>query len=180
MGTRQELLQQVRAAAAGSPYVIEEKPYGFDMVIAIVDAQWYSLIRKNGLQKVFTYEVELDEEAQKYSVTDVSHNVRWSAGSDVDGPPTLEAEISQEKGRVYQKSFAVAVGVDARTKELGAPVNYTFSSGEGRELIRNAAKEAGWSEKMGTEQKIGLVVAGATIALLLVIGLVALIMSFLD
>ena len=176
---RQELLQELRTAAAGGPYVIEETPQGFDMKIDVVDAQWYTLIRRNGLTKVFTYSVQLDEPEKRYSITDISNEVQWSAGADVDGPPTLVAEASQQRGRVYEKSFSFQTGVDARTHELGAPVSYTFSSGEGRDLIRRVAKEAGWSERMGTEQKIGLVVAGVTVALLLVAGVVALLIALL-
>ena len=179
MSTKQELVEQVRAAAAGGPYLVEETAKGFDVTIDVVDAQWYTLIRRNGLTKVFTYEVELDEAEQRYSITDVSNEVRWSAGGDVDGPPTLQAEASTQRGRVYEKSFAIETGFDAKTHELGTPVNYQFSSAEGRALIRRAAKDAGWSEKMGTEQRIGLMVAGATVALLVVIGLVALVVAIL-
>jgi hypothetical protein len=174
---RDDLLQKLHAAADGGPYVITETPEGFDMKIDVVDAQWYTLIRRNGLTKVFTYSVRLDDADRKYSITDIANEVRWSAGADVDGPPTLVAQARQQRGRVYEKSFAIETGVDARTHELGTPVDYTFSSGQGRDLIRRVAKESGWSEEMGTEQKIGLVVAGVTVALLVVVGLVALVIA---
>jgi hypothetical protein len=176
---RDDLLQKLRAAVAGGPYVVEETPQGFDLKVDVVDAQWYTLIRRNGLTKVFTYSVTLHEADKKYSVTDISNEVRWSAGADMDGPPTLVAEAQQQRGRVYEKSFAIETGVDARTHELGTPVNYSFSSGEGRDLIRRVAKESGWSERMGSEQKIGLVVAGTTVALLLIVGLVALVIALI-
>lgn len=179
MSTRQSLLDQLRRATEGTPYVVEETPDGFGMEIDIVDAQWFNLMRLNGLQRVFTYEVALDEEQQKYSITDVAHTVSWDAGAGPGGPPTLQREQSTERGRVYSKSFHLETGVDARTGELGTPVNYRFDSNEGRGLIRGVLQENGWSEQMGTEQKIGLIVAGLTVAALVVVGIVALVMALL-
>lgn len=179
MSTPQALLDQLRERTEGTPYVVKETPDGFDMEIDIVDAQWFNLMRLNGLQRVFTYEVTLDEQSQKYSITDVAHTVAWDAGSGPDGPPTLHREQSTERGRVYSKSFHLETGLDTRTGEVGTPVNYRFDSSEGRGIIRGVLKENGWSEQMGTEQKIGLVVAGMTVAALVIIGIVALVMALL-
>jgi hypothetical protein len=179
MSTRQAVLDELRAATQGGPYVIEETSDGFAMKIDIVDAQWFTLMRVNGLERVFTYEVKLDEDEQKYSITDVAHTVSWSAGPGADAPPTLTREASTERGRVYSKSFHVETGIDARTGELGTPVNYRFDSSEGRELLRRVLKGNGWSEQMGTEQKIGLTVAAVTVVLLVVAGIAALVMSLL-
>jgi hypothetical protein len=176
MSDRAAVLDQMRAATRGGPYVVEATAKGFDLTIDVVDAQWFNLMRINGLQRVFTYEVTLDEEQQKYSITDVAHTVSWDAGPGPDGPPTLHREQSTERGRVYSKSFHIETGVDARTGEIGTPVNYRFDSSEGRELIRDVLEGDGWSEQMGTEQKIGLAVAGLTVAALLVVGIVALVM----
>lgn len=179
MSTRQSLLDQLRTRTDGTPYVVEETPDGFDMKIDIVDAQWFNLMRLNGLQRVFTYEVTLDEGQQKFSITDVAHSVSWDAGAEQGGPPTLHREQSTERGRVYSKSFHIETGVDARTGEVGTPVNYRFDSSEGRDLIRGVLKENGWREQMGTEQKIGLAVAGVTVAALVIVGIVALVMALL-
>jgi hypothetical protein len=178
MSTRQQLLDQLRAATQDGPYVVQETSAGFDMTIDIVDAKWFDMIRLNGLQRVFTYEVSLDESGQKYSITDVAHTVSWDAGpGQGGGPPTLHREQSTERGRVYSKSFHIQTGVDARTGEIGTPVNYRFDSSEGRDLLRGVLKANGWSEEMGTEQKIGLVVAGVTVLALVVIGIVALVLA---
>ena len=179
MSTRQSLLDQLHAATAGTPYVVKETPDGFDMQIDIVDAQWFNLMRLNGLQRVFTYEVSLDEEQQKYAITDVAHSVSWDAGAGPGGPPTLQREQTTERGRVYSKSFHIETGVDARTGEVGTPVNYRFDSSEGRGIIRGVLKENGWSEQMGAEQKIGLLVAGLTVVALVVVGIVALVIALL-
>ena len=177
MSTRQALLERLRHRTEGTPYVVTETADGFDMGIDIVDAQWFNMVRLNGLQRVFTYEVALDEEQQRYAITDVAHSVSWDAGAGPDGPPTLHREQSTERGRVYSKSFHLETGVDARTGQLGTPVNYRFDSSEGRDIIRDVLKDAGWSEQMGAEQKIGLVVAGLTVALLVIVGIVALVVA---
>lgn len=175
----QELIAAVREAVEGTPYVVEERPYGFDLTIDIADAQWYTLLRKNGLQRVFTHEVRLQEGSKRLSITDVSQTVRWDAGGGVSSPPSLHFEKSFQRGRVYQYSAQKELGVDAGTGQLGTPVDYTFRSGEGRGLIREAAKRAGWSEKMGGEQLGAVIVAGSVLVMGVLVGLFFLIRALL-
>jgi hypothetical protein len=172
MSNTDQLIAAVREAAEGSPYVVQEKPYGFNLTVDIVDAQWWTLLRKSGVKRVFTYEVRTNDRAKKMSITDVSNTVRWSGGGGVSSAPSLHAEKSFQRGRVYQYSFQKEVGVDARTGRLGTPVSYSFRSGEGRDLIRDAAERAGWSEKMPLEQKGALIFAGAIVAVGALVGLV--------
>ena len=172
MSNTEELIAAVRQAAEGTPYVVKEKPYGFDVTIDIVDAQWWTLLRKSGVKRVFTYEVRTKDSAKKMTITDVSNTVRWSGGGGVSSVPSLHAEKSFQRGRVYQYSFQKEVGVDARTGRLGTPVSYSFRSGEGRDLIRDAAQRTGWSESMPMEQKGALIFAGAIVAVGAVVGLV--------
>jgi hypothetical protein len=179
MTASQELIASVREAAEGTPYVVEERPYGFDVTINIVDKQWYTLLRKNGVKRVFTHEVTLDEGARRLSITDVAQTVRWDGGAGIGSLPSLHAERSFQKGRVYQYSMQKQIGVDAETGQLGMPVDYTFSSGEGRALIRDAARGAGWSERMGGEQKGALVFAGAIVATGIIVGVVFLVKALL-
>ena len=177
MSNTDQLIAAVREAAEGSPYVVHEKPYGFDLRIDIVDAQWWTLLRKSGVKRVFTYEVRTSDRAKKMSITDVSNTVRWSGGGGVSSVPSLHMEKSFQRGRVYQYSFQKEVGVDARTGRLGTPVSYSFRSGEGRDLIRDAAERTGWTEKMPLEQKGALIFAGAIVAVGALVGLVFLAMA---
>lgn len=175
MTTSQELIAQVRASAEGTPYVVEERPYGFDLNIDIVDAKWWTLLRKNSVKRAFTYQVRLDEAKSRMTITDVSNEVRWDAGVGMNGRPSLHAEKQVQKGRVYEFSSEKQWGVDAESGELGKVVDYTFNANEGRGLIRNAAKPLGWSEGMGTEQKIGLAAAIFALGLVLLIAVVGVI-----
>lgn len=173
MTTSQELIARVRAAAEGTPYVVEERPYGFDLTIDVVDAKWWTLLRKNSVKRAFTHEVHLDEPRRRMTITDISNEVRWDAGVGPSGRPSLHAEKKVQKGRVYEFSSEQQWGADAATGELGKVLDYTFSAGEGRALIRNSAKPLGWSEGMGREQKIGLAAALFALAIVVVIGVVA-------
>lgn len=165
-----DLVDVVREAAAGTPYVVEEQPYGFALRVNVVDAQWYTLLRRNGVRRVFSHEVRLDEGSRTISVTDVAQTVRWDAGTSPSSPPSLHAERSFQRGRVHQFSAEKRLGVDA-TGKAGMPVDYTFRAGEGRELVRRAARQAGWSERMGGEQKGALVLAASLVVIGVLVGL---------
>lgn len=179
MSNTDQLIAAVREAAEGTPYVVEEKPGGFDLKINVVDAQWWTLLRKSGLKKVFTYEVRTKDAAKKMVITDVANSVEWSAGGGVSSAPSLHAEKTIERGRVMQYNYRKQVGVDARTGKLGTPVSYSFRSGEGRDLIRDAGKQLGWSESMPMEQKGALIFAGAIVGVGLVVGLVFAVMAII-
>ncbi|HKX66180.1 MAG TPA: hypothetical protein VJN29_03060 [Intrasporangium sp.] len=79
MTTSQELIARVRAAAEGTPHVVDERPYGFDLTIDVVDARWWTLLRKNSVERAFTHEVHLDEPRRRMTITDISNEVRWDA-----------------------------------------------------------------------------------------------------
>lgn len=175
MSTSAELIAALRERTADTPYTVVETDKGFDLTVDVADARWLTLLKAHGTKQVFTHEVALDEARQRLTITDVASSLDWSAGGST---PRLRAERSVQRGRVYQKSFRKEYGVDADTGEAGAVVDYAFDSSEGRDLVREVAAAHGWSEAMGTEQKIGLVVGIGALVLVvlgfLVWGLVAL------
>ena len=171
MSATQELIASVREATEGTPYVVEERPNGFNLTVNVVDAQWYTLIRRNGLKRVFTYEVRTYDRSRTLSITDVENSVRWNAGAGVSSPPSLHAERSFKRGRVYQLSFQKQYGFDAQTRELTKVVDYRFNANEGRDIIRRAATRAGWKERMGAEERGAVIFAGAIVATGALIGL---------
>ena len=173
MTTSPELIDRVHAAAEGTPYAVQERPYGFDLTIDIVDAKWWTLLRKNAVKRVFTHEVRLDEGRRRMVITDVANEVRWDAGVGPSARPSLHAEKSVQKGRVLEFSREKQWGADPASGEIGAVVDYTFRAGEGRALIREAAQPLGWSEGMGREQRIGLAAALFALGLVVVIAVIA-------
>lgn len=172
----QHLVEQVRSVVAGGPYVVSERPYGFDLAIDVADAEAASLIRTQGLDHVLTHEVRLDEGARTLSITDVSHRVRWEP--DPAGGPRLSLhrdrlDRSVRQPRTSSPSFGEELGVgSADAAHLGGrPV----ASGEGRELVREAAEALGWREQKGRDRRLALAVAGIAVAGLLVAALIALV-----
>ncbi len=171
MSASQELIEAVRARVADTPYRLEETADGFDVGVDLADAKYYTLMYQKKLEKTFTYRVKLDEASKTMSITDDSWELSWKRGADVSGGtpvPTLGARVSRSMGRFESKSFQKTYGVNEQG-ELGKVVDYSFDSSEGRDLIREPARELGWSEQAGTQQKIGLYVGVGAVVLALVI-----------
>lgn len=166
MSTAAEFVAAVREATKDTPYAVKETPKGFDLTIDVADARWLGLLRAHGLKKVFTHEVRLDEAAQTMKIVDVSNTLSWGAGGST---PRLHVEKSVQRGRVYEKSLRKELGVDLRSGEIGKVVDYSFDSGEGRDVIREVARSQGWSEKMGGEQKGAIIVGIGALVLIVVV-----------
>lgn len=172
MGTVEELVAGVRAATTDTPYIVRETAKGFDLTINVADARWLAVLKAHGLRKVFTYEVALDPTKHGLTITDVSNTVSWSAGG---GSPRLSASKRVQRGRVLEKSFRKEWGVDLDTGAVGKVVDYSFTSSEGRDLIRRVATAQGWSESMPGVQKGAVIVGiGTLVALVLAFGAVGL------
>ncbi len=176
MAANDDLITAVRRVASGTPYAVRETPGGFDLTIDVADARWATLFKAHGLTKVFTHRVRLDGAARTLTITDVSNTFSWGAGG---ASPRLQAQASTQRGRVYEKSFRKEYGVDLRSGEVGEVVGYSFSAGEGRDLIRGVAREQGWDEKMGGTQKGAVVFAGVVAGLLVLGGLGVLVAQLL-
>lgn len=174
MGTSAELITHLRAAAAATPYAVRETPHGFDLTIDVADAQWLTIFKAHGLKKVFTHKVRLNEAAKSMTITDVSNTFSWSGGG---SSPRLNVSASTQRGRVYEKSFRKEFGVDIRSGEVGAVVDYSFDATAGRDLVRDVAKAQGWTEKMGGTQKGAVILGAGTLAILAVAGIVWLVVS---
>lgn len=161
MSASGELVEAVRARLVGTPYRMVETERGFDVAVDLADATYYTLMYRKHLETTWTYRVHLDEATRTLSITDDSYRMEWKAGADVSGGvprPTLGARLSRSVGRFESKSFqrTYAIGEDG---EYGKVVDFTFDAAEGRRLIREPARELGWTEKAGTAQRIGLVFA---------------------
>ena len=149
--TTDRFREQVSARAEGTPYVVTPTSEGFDVGIDIVDARWFELYKKVGLSRTFVHHVAVD--GTTYTVTDDSRTLEWEAGS-----PRLGATLERFTGRKHELSFQKTVALSERGR-VEKVVDYTFSSQEGRRLIKGAAKEQGLREHMPLDAKIGLWVA---------------------
>ena len=84
------------------------------------------------------------------------------------GSPRLGATLERFSGRRIELGFQKTVAISGRGR-VEKVVDYTFSSEEGRRLIKGAAKEQGLKEHMPLNAKIGLWVA-ILVTVVMVIG----------
>ncbi len=123
--------------------IVDGQEEGVDFIAEwkIVDARWYEIFAKAGLEKVFRIHLELDEAAHEVRAKDHEYSLAWSAGV-----PRLEASMSRTSGQVKSFQFGTAY---AFTEELrpGQVYNYRFSTGELKEPIQEAVTGCGWTYK---------------------------------
>lgn len=107
----------------------------------IVDAQWYEIFAKAGLEKVFRIHMKLDEDSHEVRAKDHEYSVSWSAGV-----PSLSLSTSRFMGQKQSVQFGTAY---AFTEELrpGEVYNYRFSTGEMKDPIQDAVTGCGWTYK---------------------------------
>ncbi len=151
---------RVAALAEGTPYVVRPTAEGFDVAIDIVDARWFELYRKVGLERTFVHHVHVD--GSTYSVTDDSRALEWEAGE-----PRLGATLERFVGRRYELSFQKTIAITEEAR-LDTVVDYTFSAQEGRRLIRRVAREQGLKEFMPASARAALWLAIAVVVVMAV------------
>ncbi len=127
-----------------APYrIVDGQAEGVDFIAEwkIVDAQWYEIFARAGLEKTFRIHLELDESAHEVRAKDHEYSLSWSAGV-----PRLEASMSRTSGQVQSFQFGTAY---AFTEELrpGQVYNYRFSTREMKEPIQEAVTGCGWTYK---------------------------------
>lgn len=166
-GSRQDFLDGVRQAAAGTPYVVTATDAGFDVTLDIVDAQWFGLFDKAGLDKVYIHHVAVADDGT-YTVTDDSRTVEWVAGV-----PRASASAERVYGRVKEFGVQKVWALDEHGR-FGPVVGFRFNSEEGRDLVKGVAQQLGLKEKRGAAERTGLVFAlvagvGSVITLLVLL-----------
>lgn len=166
-----EFHRRVQAATEGTPYVVTETDNGFDVTLDIVDAQWFGVFDKAGLQMVYIHHVAVPQDGV-YTITDDSREVEWVAGV-----PTAKASASRVMGRVIEFKAEKVWALDAQGN-FGVQADYRFNSEEGRDLITGVAEQLHLTSRRGVSEKIGLYVGifaavGAVITLI-ILGVLAL------
>ena len=177
MSATQELADAVRTRAQGTPYVVEETPEGFDVRLALEDPLLFRQLRGWRLVEASVHHVRTDAERRTCSVEDELRELTWRAGPDGQERPTLGARLAVKQGRVVSKSVQRTYGLGSDGIEQRS--EQRFDSTVGRRLVEDSARELGWKQERGAKEKVGLVVAVAVVALLvlggIVVGVVALV-----
>ncbi len=107
----------------------------------IVDAKWYEVFAKAGLEKVFRVKMRLDPARHEVRAMDEEYTVEWRAGV-----PSLSLAASGFKGQKSEVSFGTAY---AFTEELkpGQVYKYRFSTAEIKKPLQEAVLGCGWTWK---------------------------------
>jgi hypothetical protein len=108
-----------------------------------VDAKWWEIMSKAGLEKVYECHVKLDPASQTATLIDVTKSISWRAG--VGGVKVgwfgfRGVDFSYEVGAAWgiQENFGV-----------GEIYNYTFSPQEIKNPVMNSILRHGWDVRFG-------------------------------
>jgi hypothetical protein len=130
--------------------IVDGASEGVDLIAEwkIVDAQWYEIFAKAGLEKVFRIRLKLDDADREVRAKDDEYEVSWRAGV-----PSLELAASRFTGQKQSVQFGTAF---AFTEEFlpGQVYNYKFNTGEIKDPIQEAVTACGWTYKGVTFGKL--------------------------
>ena len=150
--SRQEVRKRIMEVNRPSaPFqIIDGAEEGVDLIAEwkIVDAGWYEIFAKAGLEKTFRIFMKLDENDHEVRAKDHEYSLSWRAGV-----PHLEMSMSKSMGQTQSIQFGTAY---AFTEELrpGEVYNYRFSTGEMKTPIQEAVTACGWTYKGVTFGKL--------------------------
>ncbi|GAA4752786.1 hypothetical protein [Gordonia alkaliphila] len=136
---RQQLLNLNRP---GAPWAVRDgASAGVDLVAEwkIVDAQWYQIFAKAGLEKVFRILMKFDDEAGEVRAVDQEWSVEWQAGV-----PRLSMATEAFRGQKKEVSFGKAVAFREEDLRLGVVYDYKFDTSELKDPLQEAALGCGW------------------------------------
>ncbi len=130
--------------------IIDGREEGVDLIAEwkIVDAEWYGIFSKSGLEKTFRIFMKLDETGHEVRAKDHEYSLSWTGGV-----PHLSASMSKSMGQTQSIQFGTGY---AFTEEFrpGQVYNYRFSTGEMKTPIQEAATACGWTYKGVTFGKL--------------------------
>ena len=108
----------------------------------IVDAAWYEIFAKAGLEKVHKIHLRLDETAHEVRALEESWQVSWRAGV-----PTLQLSVEKFQGRTLgSKEFGRAYAfTGVNPLRLGEAYDYRFDVSEMKDPIIEVVTQGGWT-----------------------------------
>ena len=124
-----------------APFIVRDGALeGVDLVAEwkIVDASWYEIFAKAGLERSFKVLMKFDEAKGEVRAVDQEWEVEWRAGV-----PSLSLAASAFRGQKAEISFgsAYAFREDA---SFGKVYDYRFNTKELKTPLIEAAQAAGW------------------------------------
>lgn len=160
----------VAALSAETPYTVTADDDGFDVHIDLADARFYSLFTQHRLSKIVIHRIRVDEEARTFTMLDIARSVEWGAGVAAgERVPRLSGSMESSRGRIISFSRQKIYAWDEHL-QYGKVVDYDFSSNEGHSLVRAGAARVDLTERLPGVAKGALIVAGITVALIVLSG----------
>lgn len=108
----------------------------------IVDADWYEIFAKSGLQKSHRIALKLDEDKREVRALEEAWEVEWRAGV-----PSLSLSIQKQQGRTFfSKSAGTAYAfTGVNPLDFGQAYNYRFDVSEMKDPLIATITSSGWS-----------------------------------
>lgn len=125
-------------------HIRDGAPEGVDLVAEwrIVDARWYEVFAKAGLEKVFQVLMKFDAQAGEVRTVDREWTVEWSAGV-----PSLSLAASGFRGQKSEISFGTAYAFREEDLSYGKVYEYRFNTAELKEPLKETVLANGWGWK---------------------------------
>jgi hypothetical protein len=148
-GVARQPAAELRARLLGvnrdtAPFIVRDgAPEGVDLVAEwrIVDARWYEIFAKAGLERVFKVLMKFDEAGGVVRAVDQEWEVEWRAGV-----PSLALAASAFRGQKAEISFGTAFAF-REDASYGQVYDYRFNTKELKAPLIEAAQAAGWGWK---------------------------------
>jgi hypothetical protein len=149
-GVPRQSVEALRAALLGvnretAPFIVRDgAAEGVDLVAEwkIIDARWYEIFAKAGLERVFKLLMKFDEAAGEVRAVDQEWSVAWQAGV-----PRLALSAEAFRGQKVEMSFGTAYAFREEDLTYGKVYDYRFSTKELKTPLIAAAQAAGWGWK---------------------------------
>lgn len=107
----------------------------------IVDAKWYQIFARAGLERVFKVLMKFDETKGEVRAVDQEWELEWRAGV-----PSLALSASAFRGQKAEISFGAAYAF-REDASYGKVYEYRFNTKELKAPLIEAAQAAGWGWK---------------------------------
>jgi hypothetical protein len=103
-----------------------------------VNAKWYGIISKSGMNNVYELVIKFDEQSKTALLTDIHKKARW--GVEV-GSARISMSFFRGIDMAYERGIAYGI---RESFELGKIYDYTFRSAEIKDPVMNTIRECGW------------------------------------
>lgn len=149
-GVAKKSREELRAALLAvnrptAPFIVRDgAPEGVDLVAEwkIVDAAWYEIFAKAGLERVFKVLMKFDDATGEVRSVDQEYTVEWRFGV-----PEMSLAKDVFRGQKTEVSFGTAYAFREEDLTYGKVYEYRFNTGELKKPLQDAAQASGWGWK---------------------------------